>query len=67
MEVQWLVNDTPFPGNVNPQQFSLRATGRFMPRESGDYTFGLISIGRSRLFIDGQQVIEKWTEQITGG
>src|SRR2546426_10365900 len=55
------------PAGVNPQQFSLRATGRFIPRESGDYTFGLISIGRSRLSIDGQQVIEKWTEQTSGG
>src|SRR2546421_9156246 len=55
------------PAGVNPQQFSLRATGRIFPRESGDYTFGLISIGRSRLFIDGQQVIEKWTEQTSGG
>ncbi|MFL5655945.1 MAG: glycoside hydrolase family 3 C-terminal domain-containing protein, partial [Ktedonobacteraceae bacterium] len=55
------------PAGVNPQHFSLRATGRFIPRESGDYTFGLISIGRSRLSIDGQQVIEKWTEQTSGG
>ena len=55
------------PAGVNPQQFSLRATGRFFPRESGDYTFGLISIGRSRLSIDGQQVIEKWTEQTNEG
>jgi beta-glucosidase len=55
------------PAGVNPQQFSLRATGRFIPRESGDYTFGLISIGRSRLSIDGQQVIENWTEQTHGG
>ncbi|TMB82314.1 MAG: beta-glucosidase, partial [Chloroflexi bacterium] len=55
------------PAGVNPQRFSLRATGRFIPRESGDYTFGLISIGRSRLSIDGQQVIEKWTEQTSGG
>ena len=55
------------PEGVNSQQFSLRATGRFIPRESGDYTFGLISIGRSRLSIDGQQVIEKWTEQTSGG
>src|SRR6266704_4836478 len=55
------------PEGVNPHQFSLRATGRFFPRESGDYAFGLISIGRSRLSIDGQQVIEKWTEQTSGG
>jgi beta-glucosidase len=55
------------PAGVNPRQFSLRATGRFTPRETGAYTFGLISIGRSRLSIDGQQVIENWTEQTHGG
>jgi beta-glucosidase len=55
------------PAGVNPQQFSLRATGRFTPQETGAYTFGLISIGRSRLSIDGQQVIENWTEQTSSG
>jgi beta-glucosidase len=55
------------PAGVNQQQFSLRATGRFIPRETGAYTFGLISIGRSRLSINGQQVIENWTEQTHGG
>ncbi len=55
------------PGGVDPQQFALRATGRFTPRESGPHTFGLISIGRSRLYIDGQQVIENWTEQTKEG
>jgi len=55
------------PAGVNPQQFSVRATGRLTPRETGSYTFGLISIGRSRLSIDGQQVIENWTEQTRGG
>ncbi len=55
------------PPGVNPQQFSLRATSRFTPRETGLYTFGLISAGRSRLFIDGREVIENWTEQTRGG
>ncbi len=55
------------PAGVNPQQFSLRAIGRFTPQESGAYTFGLISIGRSRLSIDGQKVIENWIEQTHGG
>ena len=55
------------PAGVNPQQFSVRVTGRLTPRETGSYTFGLISIGRSRLSIDGQQVIENWTEQTRGG
>ena len=55
------------PEGVNPRQFSLRATGRFTPRETGRYTFGLISAGRSRLFVDRQSVIENWTEQARGG
>src|SRR6266496_575780 len=55
------------PAGVNPQQFSLRATGRFTPQESRAYIFGLISIGRSRLSIDGQKVIENWIEQTHGG
>ena len=66
MEVQWLVNDTPFPGNVNPQQYSFRWTGRFVPRETGHYTFGLVSVGLSRLFIAGHQVIDNWTQQTPG-
>jgi beta-glucosidase len=55
------------PEGVNPQQFSLRATGRFTPRESGAYTFGLVSVGRSRLFIDRREVIDNWTRQTRGG
>ncbi|GAC1400938.1 MAG: glycoside hydrolase family 3 C-terminal domain-containing protein [Ktedonobacteraceae bacterium] len=55
------------PAGVNPQQFSIRATARFTPQETGVYTFGLIGTGRSRLLIDGQPVIENWTEQTKGG
>jgi len=55
------------PVGVNPQQFSLRAISRFTPQETGTHTFGLISIGRSRLSIDGQPVIENWTEQTSSG
>jgi beta-glucosidase len=55
------------PEGVNPQQFSLRATGRFTPQESGTYTFGLVSVGRSRFFIDGREVIDNWTRQTRGG
>ncbi len=55
------------PEGVNPQQFSLRATARFTPSETGIYTFGLVSAGLSRLSIDGQQVIDNWTHQTPGG
>ena len=55
------------PEGVNPQHFSLRATGRFTPQEAGTYTFGLVSVGRSRLLIDRQEVIDNWTQQTYGG
>ena len=56
-----------FPEGVNPQQFSLRATCRFTPQETGPYTFGLASAGLSRLSIDGREVIENWAQQTPGG
>lgn len=62
-EIIWFED---FPQGVNPQQFSVRMTARFTPAEAGSYTFGLVSAGRSRLFIDGQEVIENWTQQMPG-
>ncbi len=55
------------PEGVNPEQFSIRCTGRFTPQETGSYTFGLVSAGLSRLSIDGQEVIENWTHYMSGG
>lgn len=54
------------PEGVNPQQFSVRESGYFTPEETGSYTFGLVSAGLSRLYIDGQQVIDNWTQQKPG-
>jgi beta-glucosidase len=62
-ELQWL---GPLPAEVNPEQFSLRCTARFIPGEAGTYTFGLGSAGLSRLFIDGQEVIDNWTHFVPG-
>lgn len=55
-----------YPDGVNAQQFSVRLSGRFTPRETGAYTFGLSSAGLSRLSIDGQEVIDNWTQQTPG-
>lgn len=54
------------PDPVNPQRFSVRCSGFFTPRETGSYTFGLSSAGLSRLLIDGQEVIDNWTQQTPG-
>ncbi len=55
-----------FPQGVTAQQFSARVTGRFTPAESGAYTFSLVSAGRSRLLLDGEEVIDNWTRQTPG-
>lgn len=63
-ELSWF---DALPQGVNSQQFSVRATARFIPQETGSYTFGLVSAGLSRLFIDGREVIDNWTQQMPGG
>lgn len=62
-EMVWLGS---LPPSVDPQEFSVRATGRFTPPTSGRYRFGLVSSGRSRLLLDGQEVIDNWTHQQRG-
>jgi beta-glucosidase len=52
------------PDGVDPQHFAVRATGRFTPAETGPYTFSLVSAGLSRLFVDGREIIDNWTQQI---
>lgn len=54
------------PEGVNPQHFSVRESGYFTPQETGTYTFGLVSAGLSRLYIDGQEIIDNWTQQKSG-
>jgi beta-glucosidase len=62
-ELAWLGEFDP---DVNAAQFSARLTGQFTAPETGRYTFGLSSAGLSRLYIDGQEVIDNWTEQQPG-
>lgn len=56
----------PLPEAVDPQQFAARATGRFVPQTTGTYTFSLVSAGLSRLFINGEEVIDNWTSSTPG-
>jgi len=47
------------PG-VNPLVFSARFATHFTPTESGEHQFGLVSAGLSRLFVNGQLVVNNW-------
>jgi len=63
LDIIWSGEFSPL---VDKDAFSARWTGRFVAPETGTYTFSLISVGLSRLYIDGEQVIDNWTEQIRG-
>jgi beta-glucosidase len=63
MDQAWLGKGPP---QVERDRFSCKYTGTFAARETGRYTFGLASAGLSRLYVDGEQVIDNWTEQVPG-
>jgi beta-glucosidase len=48
------------------QNFSMRGSARFVPEMTGAYTFSLVSAGLSRLFVDGELVIDNWSKQVLG-
>ncbi|HEY1685783.1 MAG TPA: glycoside hydrolase family 3 C-terminal domain-containing protein [Tepidisphaeraceae bacterium] len=68
---------TPPPAGLDVQHFSARWTTKITPPADGNYTFALGSHEGSRLFIDGEQVIDLWaghpfrqesiTRKLTGG
>jgi beta-glucosidase len=48
---------------VPSTNFSTKWTGTLTPPTTGTYTFGLTSDDGSRLFVNGQQVIDNWRDQ----
>jgi beta-glucosidase len=54
----WFSQSVP---NVDQTRFAVRLSGFFTPKESGLHTFGLSTIGRGRLYIEGKEVIDNWT------
>ena len=62
-EQLWLGEICP---QVHHTQISGRISTQFTPAESGQHTFGLMSAGLSRLFIDGQHLLDNWSHQERG-
>jgi beta-glucosidase len=48
---------------VNATQWSATWSGTINPQTTGTYTFSLTSDDGSRLFVNGQQVIDNWRDQ----
>ena len=59
-----------FPGEVPGveagQLYSARLTGTFVAEVSGPHELVLTSLGTTRLFLDGEEVIDNWTSQDRG-
>jgi beta-glucosidase len=51
----------PPVASLASNNFSARYTGKIRPTEDGTYTFSLTSHEGSRLFINGEQVIDMWS------
>jgi beta-glucosidase len=49
-------------GNVDPLQFSARIKGRYIPQATGTHRVGLFSAGLSKLFIDGELIVDVWSD-----
>jgi len=56
-EIMWLKEVVP---GVDPGCFSARLAGRFAAPDGGDFHFGLVSAGLSRLYVDGERVVDNW-------
>ena len=46
----------------DPNQFSLRLEGKFVPPETKEYDFTLALVGRGRLLIDNEVVLDLWDQ-----
>ena len=56
-ELSWFGTVNPF---VDPTNFSMRLEGTLAVPTAGAYTLQLWSIGRARLLVDGETVIDHW-------
>ena len=61
-EVMWF----DLPAGV-PAQFRARLTSTLRIAAAGHYELSLASAGRSRLMLDGEELIENWEHQRPGG
>lgn len=55
------------PSHVGSGTFSMRLMGTFTAPEAGTYAFGLLTIGRGRLLVDGVVRIDDWTPSLHSG
>jgi beta-glucosidase len=47
-------------GHGVPTEFSMRISGTVVAPESGEWTFSLVQVGRARLLLDGEVLVDNW-------
>jgi beta-glucosidase len=47
-------------GHGVPPEFSMRITGEVVAPETGEWTFTLSQVGRARLLLDGEELVDNW-------
>ncbi len=62
----WGQDISPVPGIVNDDKFSIRWTGKLKSPGNGQYEIGVRADNGVKLFIDGNLVINAWTDQAPG-
>ena len=50
------------PSGVRGPVFAARYSARFTAQTSGPHGFGIRATGRSRLFLDGRELLDNWTD-----
>jgi beta-glucosidase len=55
-----------FAPEIDARAFAVRVSGVLAPRVSGEHQFALVSAGKSRLFLDGELVVDDWGAQTPG-
>jgi len=51
---------------LDPSSYSARVRGRVVPDESGDWTFGLTTVGPCRVSLDDTVILDAWGERPPG-
>jgi len=54
-------SSSPIPGRISPDNFLVRWTGLVQPAKPGDHTFHVRSDDGIRLYLDGELIIDDWT------
>ncbi|KAG2181543.1 hypothetical protein INT44_008358 [Umbelopsis vinacea] len=57
----WLFDG--LPAGIDGKHFSARLTTLYTPEKTGKHIIGLASSGLSKLYINGEEVIDNWTSQ----